>query len=65
MSGGGGPSSALERLRRWEASGGEWHLVSLGPGGATVDLERCDVGEVVDSISSADPDFLSHLRRDR
>lgn len=56
--------SALERLRRWEAAGGEWHVVRLTPTGAKVALERCDLGEVVDSITSDDPDFLAHLERE-
>jgi hypothetical protein len=56
------PSSALGRLRRWEEAGGGWHPVSVGGSGATVRLERCDLGEVVDSISSADPDFVRLVR---
>ncbi|MGN6742041.1 MAG: hypothetical protein ACTHJL_01925 [Amnibacterium sp.] len=56
--------SALERLRRWEAAGGEWHVVRLSPAGAKVELERCDLGEVVDSITSDDPEFLAHLERE-
>lgn len=61
---GGEEASALERLRRWEAAGGEWHVVRLGADGAKVDLKRCDLGEVVDSITSADPEFLAHLQRE-
>jgi hypothetical protein len=57
------PSPALERLRRWEAAGGEWRLVTIGPTAATVQLDRCDLGETVDLISSADADFLRHLTR--
>jgi hypothetical protein len=56
-----GAESALARLRRWEAAGGEWHVVRLGADGARVDLERCDLGEVVDSITSDDPDLLAYL----
>ncbi len=59
------PSSALERLRRWEAAGGGWRIVRLGDQGATVELERCDLGEAVDRITSADQDFLAHLRQER
>jgi limonene-1,2-epoxide hydrolase len=55
-------SPALERLRRWEAAGGGWHVVRIGAAGATVLLERCDLGEAVDSISSSDPAFLAHLQ---
>jgi|tagenome__1003787_1003787.scaffolds.fasta_scaffold20274399_2 hypothetical protein len=55
-------SPALERLRRWEAAGGGWHVVRIGTAGAMVQLERCDLGEAVDSISSADPAFLAHVR---
>lgn len=54
-------SAALERLRRWEAAGGGWHIVTVGASGAEVLLERCDLGEAIDAISSADRDFVEYV----
>ena len=55
-------SPPLERLRRWETAGGGWRIVTVGASGAEVLLERCDLGEAIDSISSADRDFVAYVQ---
>ncbi|MFD6055757.1 flavin reductase family protein [Agromyces sp. NPDC060279] len=53
------PASApLEELARWEGFGGTWALRELDAEGAVVSLCRCDGGEEVSRIVSADPAFL-------
>lgn len=37
-------------IDRWEASGGTWAVTRVGEGSATVDLMRCDGGEIVERI---------------
>jgi len=53
-----GPVAAL---RRWEDLGGTWRVLAERGGGVTVALCRCDGGEEVERISSADPALLAHL----
>lgn len=40
---------------RWELSGGTWAVSHAGGGSATVDLLRCDGGELVERIRLSDP----------
>ncbi|CAM4067523.1 MULTISPECIES: hypothetical protein [Tsukamurella] len=47
--------SPLEELRRWEDSGGTWRVLRRGDDAVTVALLRCDGGEIVDRLESADP----------
>ncbi|MDF0513470.1 flavin reductase family protein [Agromyces sp. H3Y2-19a] len=49
----------LEELERWESFGGTWALRELTDDGAIVSLCRCDGGEEVSRIVSADPAFVS------
>jgi hypothetical protein len=48
-------------LRRWEDFGAVWRVVSRGEARVTVSLCRCDGGEEVDRITSADPAVLAFL----
>jgi hypothetical protein len=50
----------VEVLRRWEEHGGEWRVVSVGPGGAVVDLTTCH-GEAMERLRSDDPELLRFL----
>lgn len=54
-------SDGLEALERWERAGGTWSVVSQTATRATVALCRCDGGEEVDQLTSADPAFLAHV----
>ncbi|GAA1071307.1 hypothetical protein GCM10009648_02070 [Tsukamurella spumae] len=51
----------LEQLRRWEDSGGTWTVLRRSADGAVVALMRCDGGEIVDRLESADPALLAHI----
>lgn len=46
---------AVEALRRWEDSGAHWAVIARRDGVLTVALYRCDGGEEVDRLTSADP----------
>lgn len=46
------PPAAVDR---WETAGGTWAVSALGEGFATVDLLRCDGGEIVESLTLRDP----------
>lgn len=51
----------IEMLERWEAFGGTWQITSRSESGVQINLLRCDGGEVVDSLTSADPKVLRWL----
>jgi hypothetical protein len=51
----------LERLRRWEHAGGEWHTLPAPAGAVTVVLCRCDGGEEVDRFTTDDEELLLWL----
>lgn len=55
-------SSPVERLRRWEDAGAVWRVASEGSAGLTIALLRCDGGEEVDRLVSADPDLVAFVR---
>ncbi|GAA1793602.1 flavin reductase family protein [Agromyces lapidis] len=57
------PASPLDELDRWEGFGGTWAVRQLGADGAIVSLCRCDGGEEVSRIVSADPAFLEWAAR--
>ncbi|MBN9612745.1 MAG: flavin reductase family protein [Actinobacteria bacterium] len=46
------PPAAVER---WETAGGTWRLGCVDEGSATVDLLRCDGGEIVETLILDDP----------
>lgn len=54
-------SADLERLLRWEGAGGTWQVLSYGPHGVTISLCRCDGGEEMSRLTSADELVLQHL----
>lgn len=51
----------VARLRRWEEAGGVWRVGVHGGDGLTIGLYRCDGGEEVDRIVSADPGLARFL----
>ncbi|MGM7670138.1 hypothetical protein [Microbacterium sp. A93] len=71
------PPPDLQRLLRWEESGGTWRVAarrktrSGGAGNAggdtdgdevTLSLLTCDGGEEMDVFSSADPELLAYVQ---
>jgi hypothetical protein len=53
-----GPVAALQR---WAELGAVWRVVGQGRDGVTVALCRCDGGEEVERLTSADPALLTYL----
>lgn len=54
-------STLISTLARWQDLGGVWRVSHRTPSRITVELLRCDAGEVVDQIGSGDPEWLAHL----
>lgn len=57
-------SEDLDALRRWEASGASWRVLAgptADPPAVELALLRCDGGEVVGRLHSAEPDLLTYL----
>lgn len=52
----------INTLIRWQVSGGVWRVSNRNPAMITVALLRCDAGEVVDQISSGDPEWVMYLQ---
>lgn len=44
-----------EAIERWEVAGGTWRLARLEEDRATVELLRCDGGEIVEVLTLRDP----------
>lgn len=44
-----------ERVARWEEFGGTWRVRDAGGGSATVELRRCDGGELVETLELEQP----------
>lgn len=65
--GGPGPTATpdLERLLRWEESGGGWRVAGVGRGHLTLSLVTCDGGEEMGVLSTADPRVLEHVGQRR
>lgn len=55
--------SDLERLRRWEDSGGTWRVVRRRPDSVTIALCQCVGGEEADRLTSTDAAVLTHVGR--
>ena len=51
----------VDRLRRWEVSGGTWRVVARRADTVTIALCRCDGGEEVDRFSTSDPAVTGHV----
>lgn len=47
-----------EAVDRWELTGGTWRIVEVGVSSATVELRRCDGGEVADVIRLTEPEEI-------
>jgi hypothetical protein len=56
-------ASDLETLRRWETAGGTWRLEGRRGATLSIALCRCDGGEEVDRLTSADPDLRAYVER--
>lgn len=66
------PHPDLQRLLRWEESGGTWQVAARrtvrtgGDGEAgeelTLSLLTCDGGEEMDVFSSTDPELLAYVQ---
>jgi hypothetical protein len=52
---------ALGALRRWEDFGGTWRVLPGESTVLTVSLCRCDGGEEVDRLQSADPALAAYV----
>ena len=52
----------VERLIRWQESGGTWKVLARTPADVLVALLSCDAGQEMDRFSSADPALLNYLR---
>lgn len=55
----------LERLLRWEESGGGWRVAGVGRGHLTLSLVTCDGGEEMGVLTTADPQVLEHVGQRR
>ncbi|WP_199253637.1 hypothetical protein [Mycolicibacterium mengxianglii] len=55
--------SPTEVVQRWEDAGGHWRVIGRHPdtGAVTVGLYRCDGGEEMGRVQSADPALLAFL----
>ncbi len=53
--------SPLERLTRWERFGGSWRVLARDDSGLTISLRRCDGGEEVERIVSADSALVAFV----
>ena len=51
-----------DAVDRWETTGGAWRVLSVLDDVATVELLRCDGGEVVDTVSLLDPADIAWAR---
>ncbi|GAA1947183.1 hypothetical protein GCM10009798_02780 [Nocardioides panacihumi] len=51
----------VDVLRRWEAAGGVWEVVSRSSGGLTVRLCTCTGGEEVDRLESSSPALVAYV----
>ena len=55
-------TSLLETLQDWQDAGGHWQVIARSETRVTVALLRCDGGEEVDRLSSADSGALAFLK---
>ncbi|WP_026876349.1 hypothetical protein [Jiangella gansuensis] len=51
----------VDALTRWQDAGGMWRVVAHTSSGTVVALCRCDGGEEVDRVTSADPELTAFL----
>ena len=55
------PADTVALLRRWEEAGGIWQVIGQDHDAATIALYRCDGGEEVDRLVSADKRLAAFL----
>lgn len=55
--------SDLDRLLRWETSGGTWRVLSRTPEGLEIALCRCDGGEEMDRLTTGESTVLAYVGR--
>ena len=53
--------TAVEKLRRWQLSGGLWRVMSRTSSGLTVALLACDADEEVDTLTCEDAEVLDYI----
>ncbi len=58
---GEGAQTPVEVLRRWEAAGALWRVVSRSPSGLDIALLTCDGGEQVGRVRGADPELTGYV----
>ncbi|HNP56150.1 MAG TPA: hypothetical protein PK331_06675 [Gordonia sp. (in: high G+C Gram-positive bacteria)] len=51
----------VDTLRRWSDSGAVWRVLSRRGGTLVIGLYRCDGGEEVDRLASADPQLIEFV----
>lgn len=51
----------VSQLQRWQDAGGVWQVLHQRGDAVTVGLFRCDGGEEVGQVRSADPRLLTFL----
>jgi hypothetical protein len=56
-------TSDLEKLRRWETAGGTWRWETQRGDTVTIALCRCDGGEEVDRLVSAEPALREYVEQ--
>lgn len=54
-------SDPADVLRRWEAAGGTWEVLSRAAGALTVRLCTCTGGEEVDRLVSSAPALAAYV----
>jgi hypothetical protein len=51
----------IQVLTRWESFGGTWRVLRRTDEDVTISMRRCDGGEQVEELTSADPTLLAWL----
>lgn len=59
-----GPTEGMPpQVERWQDAGGTWRVATVGTESATVELCRCDAGEVVDVLELQEARHLEWAAR--
>jgi hypothetical protein len=53
--------TAVEKLRRWQASGGIWRVMSRTSSGVSVAFLTCDAGEEIDRLTFEGAEVLHYI----
>jgi hypothetical protein len=62
---GSSAGDAMERLHRWQLSGGTWQVVAESAAGLTISLRTCSTDEEMDRFTSSDPDLAAYVDAQR